>query len=48
MTITQKPNPKPEKKMPVAGKSGKDGVTANFRIQGKPKPDTGPGQFNAH
>jgi hypothetical protein len=46
MAKTTKPSPK--KKMPVAGKSGKDGVTANFRIKGEPKPNTGPGRFTAH
>jgi hypothetical protein len=38
---------KPAKKMPVAGKSGKDGVTANLRIKGQPKPNTD-GQFQPH
>lgn len=32
------------RKMPVAGKSGKDGVTANIRVKGEPKQNT-PGQF---
>jgi hypothetical protein len=45
MAKSQKP--RPEKKAPVAGKSGKDGVTANFRINGQPKPNI-PGQFTPH
>jgi hypothetical protein len=58
MTTTKKAAArKPTKKMPVAGKSGKDGVTAepnaaasrtpNFRIKDTP-PVQVPGQFQPH
>jgi hypothetical protein len=58
MSSAKKPTArKPAKKMPVAGKSGKDGITAeqcatvsrtpNFRISGEP-PVQVPGQFQPH
>jgi hypothetical protein len=50
MTTTRnRPSKQPATKMPVAGKSGKDGITAdlrspNFRVQDRP-PVRVPGQF---
>jgi hypothetical protein len=35
------------KKMPVAGKSGKDGVTANIRVKDQPVTPVN-GQFQPH
>jgi hypothetical protein len=40
--------PNPQKKAPVAGKSGKEGVTANFRGKDEPKPIQVPGKFQPH
>jgi len=46
MVKIQKPSP--QKKAPVAGKSGKEGVTANFRVKDEPKPIHVPGKFQPH
>jgi hypothetical protein len=38
---------KPAKKISVAGKQGKEGITGNFRIKGKPAIHV-PGQTQPH